>query len=63
MKKGIELYPHLKHLIYLWPGGWEDHSVKINEYVFEHNQRQHKSGRSWRPVQQTEQTDNFYKIS
>ena len=37
VRKGIDGYPHLKHIIKLWPWDREDRLGNLNEVIFEQN--------------------------
>ena len=37
MRKVIDGYPYLKHLLKFWPGDWEYHLGKVNKLVCEQN--------------------------
>ena len=36
-QKGVDGYPYMKHLTYLWPGYWEYHFCIMNEVLYKTN--------------------------
>ena len=46
VQEGINGYTYFKHIFELWPGGWVEQLVKMNEEVSERNKFELNKGRN-----------------